>query len=109
MSESALAIAGLYDHESETARRAPDWGVDEVFERPRPKALALAEVASPAPIQRRTVTITGHPGATALTTRQRRPGRTIDQRLESRPERIAMWAFGMGLLLIVIALATAPA
>ncbi len=37
MSESELAIAGLYDHEQESGRRAPDWGGDEVFAAPAPR------------------------------------------------------------------------
>jgi hypothetical protein len=58
---------------------------------------------------RRVVTITGHPGA-VRTQRPldvpRRPSRTIDERIAHAPERIAMWAFALGLLLIVIAVAS---
>ncbi len=31
MSHSELAIAGFYDHEEQTDRRAPDWGGDDLF------------------------------------------------------------------------------
>lgn len=60
---------------------------------------------------RRVVTITGHPGATTRTARPldvapRRAPRTWDERLTQQPERIAMWAFALGLLLIVIAVAS---
>ena len=37
MSHSELAIAGFYDHELETERRAPDWGGDELFAGPAPR------------------------------------------------------------------------
>ena len=31
MSHPELAIAGFYDHEEQTERRAPDWGGDDLF------------------------------------------------------------------------------
>lgn len=31
MRHSELAIAGFYDHEEQTERRAPDWGGDDLF------------------------------------------------------------------------------
>ena len=37
MSHSELAIAGFYDHELETTRRAPDWGGDDLFTAPAPR------------------------------------------------------------------------
>jgi hypothetical protein len=57
---------------------------------------------------RRTVTITGRPGLAAAparppVTERRRPARTVDERIGGRPDRVAGWAFGMGLLLIVVA------
>ena len=60
------------------------------------------------PAGRRTVTITGHPGravapARPLPVDRRRPPRTVDERIGGRPDRIAGWSFGMGILLIVIA------
>ena len=74
-----------------------------------PLASARAETPErrPASVGRRTVTVTGHPDAPAL---RRRPAPTMDERLiGSRPERIAAYAFGMGLLLILIAILTANA
>ena len=61
----------------------------------------------PAPAGRRTVTVTGHPEARI--TRTRRPAPTVDQRIGHRPDRIAMWAFALGMLLILIAILTANA
>jgi hypothetical protein len=74
-------------------------------------ALELAEPATPdheLRDGRRTVTITGHPGALATTPR-RRPARTVEERIGSRPDRVAAWAFGMGIGLILIAVSTADA
>jgi hypothetical protein len=60
---------------------------------------------------RRTVKIGGRPaefhGSPARA--RRRPPRTVHERLGARPERIAAWAFALGLLLILIAVATANA
>jgi hypothetical protein len=60
---------------------------------------------------RRTVKIGGRPaefhGPPARA--RRRPPRTVHERLGPRPERIAAWAFALGLLLILIAVATANA
>lgn len=59
------------------------------------------------PAGRRTVTITGRPGALVqprpLLAERRRPPRTVDERIGGRPDRAAGWAFGMGVLLIVVA------
>lgn len=58
----------------------------------------------PVPAGRRTVTITGRPESPAVS---RRPGRTIDERIAHRPERIASWTCAMGFLLILLAIVTA--
>jgi hypothetical protein len=76
------------------------------------------ELAVPAPEkgqgvpERRTVKIGGHPegsleAARYQRDRARRPRRTAGERVGHRPDRIAMWAFALGLLLIVIAILTA--
>jgi hypothetical protein len=58
---------------------------------------------------RRTVKIGGRPaefyGPPARA--RQRPPRSVHERLGPRPERIAAWAFALGLLLILIAIATA--
>jgi hypothetical protein len=60
---------------------------------------------------RRTVKIGGRPaefyGPPARA--RQRPPRTVSERLGPRPERIAAWAFALGLLLILIAIVTANA
>jgi hypothetical protein len=60
---------------------------------------------------RRTVKIGGRPtefyGPPARA--RQRPPRTMQERLGPRPERIAAWAFALGLLLILIAIVTANA
>jgi hypothetical protein len=68
---------------------------------------APARTEEPPTVGRRTVLVTGHPDRMPV---RRRPAPTIDERLiGSRPERIAAYAFGMGLLLILIAILTANA
>lgn len=160
MSHSALAIAGFYDHEQHTQRRAPDWGGDDLFTTAAPRRRAahprgwdaprergahagpaephahgaaartdaearrevmarleaearldataheraLDRYVEPVPTGRRTVTITGRPQEAYL---NRRPARTIDERIAHRPERIASWTCAMGFLLILLAVLTA--
>jgi hypothetical protein len=58
---------------------------------------------------RRTVKIGGRPGELQHTPVRRRPPRTASERLGARPDRVAAWAFALGLLLILIAVATANA
>jgi hypothetical protein len=60
---------------------------------------------------RRTVKIGGRPGEHLAFDRppRRRPPKTVGERVGSRPERVAMWAFALGLILILIAVATAQA
>ena len=55
---------------------------------------------------RRTVKIGGRP-AEFHPSPARRSSRTIHERLGPRPDRIAAWAFALGILLILIAVATA--
>ena len=69
------------------------------------------EVAAPVP-ERRTVKIGGHPEGSLEASRYqrdraRRPRRTAHERVGHRPDRIAMWAFALGMLLIRIAILTA--
>jgi hypothetical protein len=74
-------------------------------------AVPLPEKGAGVP-DRRTVKIGGHPegsleAARYRRDRARRPPRTAQERLGHRPDRIAMWAFALGLLLILIAVLTA--
>jgi len=69
------------------------------------------EYTSPPPSRRRTVTVTGHPGQRAHVAprsqrvvdidrqRRRRPGAA---QLGPRPDRIALWALLMAVLLILV-------
>jgi hypothetical protein len=54
---------------------------------------------------RRTVKIGGRPAE--FHSAPRRPARAVHERAGPRPDRIAAWAFALGLLLIIIAIATA--
>lgn len=70
------------------------------------------ELPVPPRPERRTVKIGGRPegsleAARYERDRARRPRRTAGERIGHRPDRIAMWAFALGLLLIVIAVLTA--
>ena len=126
----------LYDHERPRGRRrpAPDWGGDELFDAVPRRRFARAEpieeleaidetpeLDAPAPVRhlrvvedaelvatappvRRTVTITGQPGRSASLERPR--PRSMEQRIHTSPASFAGWAFALGLLLIVIAIAT---
>ena len=88
----------------------------------RARALRADEEAELAP-RRRTVTITGHPGARARPAsrvidlehrraaraggvveieRRRRPSRRVSERIGPRPDRLAMWALMMALFLILV-------
>ena len=76
------------------------------FERSAPEPAEPAE-PSPAPepvlvAERRTITITGQP----TPARRRRP--VMDAQL-AQPDRIALWAFLLGLLLVAVAAGTAHA
>jgi hypothetical protein len=48
-----------------------------------------------------------HPDAPFTSVSRRRPPRTVAERIGGQPERIVAWAFALGLLLILIAIATA--
>jgi hypothetical protein len=71
------------------------------------------EDAPPTPPERRTIKIGGHPEGSLEAARfhrdlqRRRPPRTAHERLGARPERLAAWAFALGLLLILIAILSA--
>jgi hypothetical protein len=92
----------------ESARRrepAPRFDLDEVDFSP------VRREGDPQGV-RRTVTITGRPVSPAATpglveVQSRRPARRAVERIGPRPDRIAMWAVALGLLLCVVAMATA--
>ena len=67
--------------------------------RPAERTLRLVEPAA----ERRTITITGQPG---YTPRRRSP---TEARVVARPDRVALWAFLLGLFLVFVAAATAHA
>ena len=91
------------------AEPAPEPVAPEPVATPAPEPIAPMEAytMTPPPVGRRTVTVTGHPDAVPA---RRRPAPTMDERLIGRrPERIASYAFGLGLLLILIAALSAHA
>jgi hypothetical protein len=76
----------------------------------RERARAAATPA-PLPVERRTVHITGRPGARAtprlVEVERRRPARSAAERVGARPERLALWAVGLCLFLILVAATSA--
>jgi hypothetical protein len=88
-------------HRGRFERRTPEAGEHDGVERraqsePRMEAPPRAEAAP----ERRTITITGQP----TPARRRRP--VMDAQL-AQPDRIALWAFLLGLLLVAVAAGTA--
>ena len=59
--------------------------------------------------ERRTVVIEGRPGPAHRLAQieRRRPPRRSAERIAARPDRVALWAFLFGLLLVIVALASA--
>jgi len=71
------------------------------------RAVAAADAAEG---QRRTVVIRGQAGVPAqrpTAGERRRPARRPSERVAHRPDRVALWAFGLGLLLILVAILSA--
>ena len=71
------------------------------FERHPPESAEATPASAPV-IERRTITITGQP------TPARRRRAVVDSQL-AQPDRIALWAFLLGLLLVAVAAGTAHA
>jgi hypothetical protein len=87
-------------HRGRFERRAPEAGEHDGAERraqSEPRPAARTEAVRP---ERRTITITGQP----TPARRRRP--VMDAQL-AQPDRIALWAFLLGLLLVAVAAGTA--
>ena len=68
----------------------------------RPRTRRFERAVPPAP-ERRTIVITGQP----VPARRRRSA--AQQQLAARPDRVALWAFLLGLFLVFVAAATAHA
>jgi hypothetical protein len=103
------------EHEPPTEEREPrrSAAAERVAERSGYPAPASRPSAGGVP-GRRTVVIgrTGRPesphaDAPFTSVSRRRPPRTVAERLGGQPERIVSWAFALGLILILIAIATA--
>ena len=77
---------------------------DATHEEPRRFERRAAELLTEQPLsERRTVTITGHP-----TPARRRAQSAIESRI-AQPDRLGLWAFLLGLFLMVVAAGTAQA
>jgi hypothetical protein len=77
---------------------------DTTHEAPRRFERRAAELLTEQPLsERRTVTITGHP-----TPARRRAYSVMDSRI-AQPDRLGLWAFLLGLFLMIVAAGTAHA
>src|SRR3954449_8123291 len=77
---------------------------DATHEEPRRFERRAAELLTEQPVaERRTVTITGNP------TPARRRGQSVLESQIAQPERLGLWAFLLGLFLMVVAAGTAHA
>ena len=75
---------------------------DATREEPRRFERRAAELLTEQPLaERRTVTITGHP------TPARRRANSVMQNQMAQPERLGLWAFLLGLFLMIVAAGTA--
>jgi hypothetical protein len=103
-------------HQREPVERAPA----EIVERRQPAAGRPAPVARRGPHPkgtalpaRRTVEIRGRtvpaPAVPRVELDRRRPPRRVVERVGPRPDRLALWALLMGLMLILVAVGTADA
>jgi hypothetical protein len=86
----AVALHAAEVASEDAAAASPRFERSQPMERPEPTA------------ERRTITITGQP----TPARRRRP--VVDAQL-AQPDRIALWAFLLGLLLVAVAAGTAHA
>jgi hypothetical protein len=66
-------------------------------------AITDASDRAPAPAARRTIVIRGQVAP------PRRPARLMTERAGPRPDRVAMWAFVMGIFLVLVAMASGNA
>ena len=99
-----------HDSLEEAFARTPSWSEDDAW--------LLPKGADRIENGRRTIEIRGQvdrvhgfttPTDSSVATRGgRRPGRRAAARFERRPDRVAMWAFFLGVLLIVVALFSKP-
>ncbi len=93
---------------------APERPADDTPGRPRGPGAGRSEAGrGPTPVAgRRTVRIGSRPEAAddaipGGPTRRRRPPRPVHERVGASPDRLAAWAFALGLVLILIAVVTA--
>jgi hypothetical protein len=99
--EAALAQQHAQAQHSQ-AQPEPQAPLEPAFERAEPAEPIALRPGDAAVAERRTITITGQP------TPARRRRAVMDAQL-AQPDRIALWAFLLGLLLVAVAAGTAHA
>jgi hypothetical protein len=109
--EAAESRPSRFEHEGDDADTGEGGTVaelrpseDATHEEPRRFERRAAELLTEQPLaERRTVTITGHP-----TPARRRANSVLENQI-AQPERLGLWAFLLGLFLMVVAAGTAHA
>jgi hypothetical protein len=104
--EPPRRAAHVREHTAATAMEPAPAPAPAPAASPRTALPARPAARIEAPDGRRTIVIGQRSRETVVTRRPARP-RTAADRLGHRPDRIAMWAFAMGLLLILIAILSA--
>ena len=101
---SREAVLLQWERKIEAAERSPSRHEDATHEEPRRFERRAAELLTEQPLsERRTVTITGNP------TPARRRSQSVFESQMAQPERLGLWAFLLGLFLMVVAAGTAHA
>ena len=102
---SREAVLLQWERKIEAEERRPsrfELDDDHDGEGPRKFERRAAELLTEQPLaERRTVTITGHP------TPARRRANSVMQNQMAQPERLGLWAFLLGLFLMIVAAGTA--
>jgi hypothetical protein len=96
------------DPEAQEAERAADAQPERAAADLPEQDEAVEDVPRVAGADRRTITITGQPTPRAVTPARRRSSAVLSSQL-AQPDRIALWAFLLGLLLVAVAAGTAHA
>ena len=104
MSREAVLLQWERKIEAEERRPSRFEPEDATHEEPRRFERRAAELLTEQPLsERRTVTITGHP------TPARRRAQSVMNSPMAQPDRLGLWAFLLGLFLMVVAAGTAHA
>jgi hypothetical protein len=118
LDEAPSGAGAVHEHDRELGRedaparrrRRPvaDWGGDEVFARAAPRR-RFGDEARPDAAPAGPSVGSGPQGTLVPSAHRRRAPRALHERVGPRPERIAAWAFALGVVLVLVAVVTASA